>query len=171
MSNTLRSCNLFTTPQTFSQCDFSIDIDICLNQLLMWSSSSIFLSAIFKSFNFTTLFFFSFFKILLGLFLERGEGREKDRERNINMWLPLPHPQLGTWPTTRHVPWLGIELATLWFTGQHSVHWATPARAQYSFLKTTFCAYDLFCFFLPFICYSYVFWGTPEIFLWVLMYK
>ena len=29
----------------------------------------------------------------------------------------------------RHVPWLGTELVTLWFTGQHSIHWATPARA------------------------------------------
>ena len=35
------------------------------------------------------------------LFLERGEGREKDRERNISVWLPLTCPQLGTWPTTQ----------------------------------------------------------------------
>ena len=28
------------------------------------------------------------------LFLERGEGREKEREGNINQ-LPLAHPQLG----------------------------------------------------------------------------
>ena len=35
------------------------------------------------------------------LFLERGGVREKDRERNINVWLPLVHPQLGTWPTTQ----------------------------------------------------------------------
>ena len=30
-------------------------------------------------------------------FLERREGRE----RNINVWLPLMHPLLGTWPTTQ----------------------------------------------------------------------
>ena len=35
-------------------------------------------------------------------------------------------------PQRRHVPWLGIEPATLWFTGQHS---ATPARAQGIILK------------------------------------
>ena len=35
------------------------------------------------------------------LFLERGEGREKERERNFSVWLPLTHPQLGTWPTTQ----------------------------------------------------------------------
>ena len=34
------------------------------------------------------------FKYLIYLFLERGEGREK--ERNINVWLPLAHPLLGT---------------------------------------------------------------------------
>ena len=41
--------------------------------------------------------------------LERGEGgRKKERERNINVWLPLVHPLLGTWPAIqvqpRHVP-------------------------------------------------------------------
>ena len=30
-----------------------------------------------------------------------GEGREKERERNINVWLPLTGPLLGTWPTTQ----------------------------------------------------------------------
>ena len=35
------------------------------------------------------------------LFLERGEGREKERERNINVWLPLIYPQLGTWPVSQ----------------------------------------------------------------------
>ena len=37
------------------------------------------------------------------LFLERGEKREKERERNIHVWLPLMCPLLGTWPA-RHVP-------------------------------------------------------------------
>ena len=35
----------------------------------------------------------------------------------------------GLGPQPRHVPWLGIEPVTLWFTGWHSIHWATPARA------------------------------------------
>ena len=30
------------------------------------------------------------------LFLENGEGREKERERNINVWLPFAHPRLET---------------------------------------------------------------------------
>ena len=35
------------------------------------------------------------------LFLERGERREKDRERNINVWLPLVHALLRTWLATQ----------------------------------------------------------------------
>ena len=35
------------------------------------------------------------------LFLERGEGKEKERERNIKMWLPLVYPLLGTRPATQ----------------------------------------------------------------------
>ena len=35
------------------------------------------------------------------LFLERGEEKENEGERNINMWLPLAHPLLGTWPATQ----------------------------------------------------------------------
>ena len=33
------------------------------------------------------------------LFLERGEGKEKEWERNINVWLPLTRPAPGTWST------------------------------------------------------------------------
>ena len=62
------------------------------------------------------------------LFLNRGEGREKERETSIygclsyaSYWGPGPQP--------RHVLRLGIEPATLWFTVQCSIHWATPARA------------------------------------------
>ena len=68
------------------------------------------------------------------LFLERGEGREKDRERNINVWLPLLHHLLGTCLQPRHVPWLGIGPATLCFAGRCSIHWATPAIAKAIFL-------------------------------------
>ena len=33
--------------------------------------------------------------------LGRGEGKEKERKKNINVWLPLVHPLLGTWSTTQ----------------------------------------------------------------------
>ena len=35
------------------------------------------------------------------LFIFRGEMKEKERERNINVWLPLVCPLLVTWPTTQ----------------------------------------------------------------------
>ena len=40
-----------------------------------------------------------FFKDFIYLFLERGE--EGEREGNINVWLPLVCPLLGTWPATQ----------------------------------------------------------------------
>ena len=51
-------------------------------------------------------------------------------------------PKWGPGLQPRHVPWLRIELVTLWFTGWHSIHWATPARAKKGLLKdwkTVFC--------------------------------
>ena len=39
------------------------------------------------------------FKDFIYLFLERGEGREKERERDINVWMFLKCPLLETWPT------------------------------------------------------------------------
>ena len=44
---------------------------------------------------------FFFFNDLICLFLERGEGREKEWERNISVWLPLVYPSPGTWPATQ----------------------------------------------------------------------
>ena len=44
---------------------------------------------------------FFFVQDFIYLFLEKAEGKEKERKRNINVWLPLTHPQLGTWPTTQ----------------------------------------------------------------------
>ena len=42
----------------------------------------------------------NFLKRFYLFILERGEGREKERERNID-WLPLTHPLLGTWSATQ----------------------------------------------------------------------
>ena len=44
------------------------------------------------------------------------------------------HPYWGPGLQPRHVFWLGIEPATLWFIGGHSVHWVTPARAFFFLL-------------------------------------
>ena len=44
-------------------------------------------------------------------------------------------PYWGPSPQPRPVPWLGIELLTLWFTGWHSIHWATPARINWFLIR------------------------------------
>ena len=45
--------------------------------------------------------FFFIKKDFIYLFLDRRGGREKKRDRNINVWLPLMHPLLETWPETQ----------------------------------------------------------------------
>lgn len=42
-------------------------------------------------------------------------------------WEPVPQP--------RQLPWLEIELGTLSFTGQQSVHWGTPARVTILYIE------------------------------------
>ena len=47
------------------------------------------------------------------LFLERGAGREEERERNIDVWLPLTRPLLGTWPATQACALTGNQISSL----------------------------------------------------------
>ena len=42
-----------------------------------------------------------FFLRILYNYIWKEIGREKKRERNINVWLALMCPLLGTWPTTQ----------------------------------------------------------------------
>ena len=94
-------------------------------------------------------FFFSiFFLFFFGMRWGLGIGiffnfiyfqrEEKERERNINVWLTLTCPTgdpLGTRPTTQACAPTGNQPATPPFTGRHSIHWATPARAENTILK------------------------------------
>ena len=48
--------------------------------------------------------FYLFLKDFIYLFLERGEGREKERERNIDVWLPPTSPHWGAGLQPRPVP-------------------------------------------------------------------
>ena len=77
------------------------------------------------------IFLFYFLQILFIIFRRRN-GREKERERNINIrntGMCLANcPVLGLNLRLRHVPWLGIELLTLCFVGQYPTNWATPVR-------------------------------------------
>ena len=45
-------------------------------------------------------FFYLFKKYFIYLFLVRVEGKEEERERNIDVWLPPVCPLLGTWLTS-----------------------------------------------------------------------
>ena len=49
----------------------------------------------------SSFYFFIYFKYFTYLFLERGEGKEKERETNISVWVPIMCPLLGTWPATQ----------------------------------------------------------------------
>ena len=72
---------------------------------------------------------FLFLRFYWFIFRERGREGETGRETSMCGCLSCI-PQWGPGPQPRHVSWLGIEPVTLWFfAGQHSVHWATPARA------------------------------------------
>ena len=83
---------------------------------------SIFWSRIWSGLYIAFIYVFCLFKKdFIYLFLERGEGEKKERERNIHVWLPLEYPLLGTQPKSRYVPWQGIEPATLWFIGRNLV--------------------------------------------------
>ena len=58
------------------------------------------------------------------------KGKRK-RGKETSMCGCLSHtPCLEPSLQPRHVPWLGVEQMTLWFAGWHSVHWATPVRAE-----------------------------------------
>ena len=67
--------------------------------------------------------------IYLCLFI-REEGGETGRQTPTCGCL-LRTPYWGPGLQPRHVPWLGIELETFWFTGQCSIYWATPASADF----------------------------------------
>ena len=56
----------------------------------------------------------------------------------------------GPGPQPRHEPWLGIEPATLWVAGRHSIHWATPARAIFFFSLHFLLLFKYRCLYFPY---------------------
>ena len=90
-------------------------------------------SSILKRLHKNSPIFISLFLKILFIFLEKT----REGEREISMcgcllctlyWEPDPQP--------RHVPWLGIELATLWFTACapfSELHW--PGLHKFFFFK------------------------------------
>ena len=80
--------------------------------------------------------FFFFLRLHLFIFTERR--KEGGSERNIDVGERVISflsraPNWGPGLQPRHVPWLGIQLVTLWFAGLCLIHWATPAREHVCF--------------------------------------
>ena len=73
--------------------------------------------------------FFSFFQRFI-YFLERGREGEREGEKHQCV-VASQVPPIGDLACNPGMcPRLGIEPATLWFAGQHSIHWPTPAWAK-----------------------------------------
>ena len=105
-------------------------------------------------YQFICLFFKRFY---LFTFLERGEGREEERERNISGWeihgCLLRATNWASGPQPKHVPWWGTEPSTFQFRGWHSIHWATPARAFLPIWSVFLCLISLLWLGLPILCW------------------
>ena len=71
------------------------------------------------------------------IFREGKGGRKRGTEISMCSCLSCG-PHWGPGPQPRHMPWLGIEPVTLWFAGWHSIHWATPTRAENLYLRLLF---------------------------------
>ena len=70
-----------------------------------------------------------FLRFYLFIFRQKGKDGEREGEKYQRVVTSHAPPNWGPGSQSRHVPWLGIEPATLWFAGGCASHWATPARA------------------------------------------
>ena len=99
-----------------------------------WEAFFLHLEILFKK-KWVMLVYLEWFLIKMLLFIFRGDVKE----RETSMCGCLSHaPYWGPGLQPRHVPWLGIEQVTLWFSGWHSIHWATPARVIWSIFDRFF---------------------------------
>ena len=64
------------------------------------------------------------------------ERREKERVRNISVWLPLMWPPLGTRPATHAGALTGNPTSDPLVRSPRSIHWATAAGLQHILIPT-----------------------------------
>ena len=79
--------------------------------------------------------YFYFLKDFIYLLLERGREGETEGEKHQCV---VASREFATRDLARNLdtcPRLGIEPATLWFAGWHSIHWATPVRCSAIFAE------------------------------------
>ena len=94
--------------------------------------------------------FFFFLKFYLFNFRERGREGEREGEKHQYVVSSLHIPYWEPGPQPMHVPRLGIKPAILWFSGRHSISWATPDRAHFNILLGCFlCKLCYLLFSLP----------------------
>ena len=81
-------------------------------------------------FNFINLFnkLINKFNLFFKFIFQRGEGREKERERHISVWLPLSHPLLGTWSATQACILTGNRICDPLIHRLALNHLATPTK-------------------------------------------
>ena len=79
--------------------------------------------------NYTLYFYFKDF-----YFIFRQRGREGGSETSMCGCRSCA-PYWGHGLQPRPVPWLEIQLVTLWLVGWRSIHWATPVRSELYTLK------------------------------------
>ena len=95
-----------------------------------------------RGFAAKNLLFIYLFIYLFGV----QDGREEERERNINVWLPLICPLLGTWTTTQGCALTGNQ------TGNPLVHGLALSPLSYTnqsknldTIKISLSKKDFFC--------------------------
>ena len=87
-------------------------------------------------------YYFIILKDFIYIFLKRGEGRDKERERNVdvkeNHWsaASLMRPNWRPNPQPRHVLWPGIEPVAFHFVGRQPANRATLVRTEIHYFKT-----------------------------------
>ena len=111
-----------------------------------------------RSLSFIWVFFnFFLFKDFIYLFLERGKGREKDSERNMDMWninqltLACPHP--GTWPPTQACALTGNQTRDLSVCGRTPSPVSHTSQGFFNFFQCCFAVFNIkiLIFFVKFI--------------------
>ena len=115
----------------------SCSIYLFLLTLYLWDSS-IFM-------RFIHIARFNFFKKILFIYFWREQkgGRKRVREISISCLSYMLNQEPSLQP--RHVPWLGIQLATLHFARRRPTHWTT---------------YFIKCFFLHLLIWSCCFYPS-----------
>ena len=112
-----------------------------------------------------------YFKIFYLLILERGEGKEKEGEKNIDVRLVAscicPDPNRGPNPPPRQVPRPGIEPVTFHFVGQHPINWTRPVGAIW---LIGFQKYVLNRYFPALSCFKCIWRRNYPFILWVSSY-